>query len=99
MATRTELLPDTTGLGPVHLQVADLERSVRYYGEVLGFRVLNRGDGEAILAAHGDDAPLVRLRERPGAVPVPRRGQLGLYHYAILLPDRPALGRYRKQAV
>ncbi len=29
MATRTELLPDTTSLGPVHLQVADLERSVR----------------------------------------------------------------------
>lgn len=93
MATRTDLLPDTTSLGPVHLQVADLDRSLRYYGDVLGFRWLERGGGEAILAAQGDDAPLVRLRERPGAAPAPRRGRLGLYHYAILLPDRAALGR------
>ena len=46
------------------------------------------------LVAHGGGAPLVELRERPGAAPVPRRGRLGLYHYAILLPDRPALGRF-----
>ena len=37
---------------------------------------------------------LVELHERPGAAPVPRRGRLGLYHYAILLPDRAALGRF-----
>ena len=37
---------------------------------------------------------MVELREAPGAAPVPRRGRLGLYHYAILLPDRPALGRF-----
>ena len=48
----------------------------------------------ARLVAHGGGAPLVELRERPGAAPVPRRGRLGLYHYAILLPDRPALGRF-----
>jgi catechol 2,3-dioxygenase len=34
------------------------------------------------------------LHEQPGATPVPRRGRLGLYHYAILLPDRAALGRF-----
>jgi catechol 2,3-dioxygenase len=34
------------------------------------------------------------LHERPGARPVPRRGRLGLYHFAILLPDRAALGRF-----
>ena len=32
--------------------------------------------------------------ERQGAAPVPRRGRLGLYHFAILLPDRAALGRF-----
>jgi catechol 2,3-dioxygenase len=36
----------------------------------------------------------VELREQPGARPVPRRGSLGLYHFAILLPDRPSLGRF-----
>jgi catechol 2,3-dioxygenase len=48
----------------------------------------------ARLGAPGAGAPLVELHERPGASPVPRRGRLGLYHYAILLPDRPALGRF-----
>jgi catechol 2,3-dioxygenase len=37
---------------------------------------------------------LVELRERPGARPVPHRGLIGLYHFAILLPDRAALGRF-----
>ncbi|HEU0053438.1 MAG TPA: VOC family protein [Longimicrobium sp.] len=87
-------LPDATRLGRVVLQVADLERSLAYYEGVLGFRALERGGGSAVLAAHGDDAPLVELRERPGAAPAPGRGKLGLYHFAILLPDRAALGRF-----
>src|ERR671915_214514 len=37
---------------------------------------------------------LLELRERPGARPAPRRGSLGLYHFAILLPDRSSLGRF-----
>ncbi len=88
-------LPDATRLGQVHLQVADLERSLAYYGEVLGFRVLDRIPGEATLAAQGeDDTPLIALHEHRGAAPVPHRGRLGLYHYAILLPDRASLGRF-----
>ena len=46
------------------------------------------------MGAHDDDTALVELRERAGATPVPRRGRLGLYHFAILLPDRAALGRF-----
>src|SRR5690606_18004769 len=38
--------------------------------------------------------PLVELQERPGATSVHRRPRLGLYHYAVLLPDRPSLGRF-----
>lgn len=87
-------LPAGIRLGPVTLQVADLERSLAYYRDVLGFRVAQQAPGRATLAAHGDDAPLVVLREKPGANPVPRRGRLGLYHFAILLPDRAALGRF-----
>ena len=87
-------LPAGIRLGRVRLQVADLARSLDYYERVLGLRVLRRSAGDAVLAAHGDDTPLVELHEKPGAAPVPRRGRLGLYHFAILLPDRAALGRF-----
>ena len=88
-------LPASTHVGRVRLQVSDLERSLTYYGsDVLGFRILERNDNRATLAAHGDDRPLVELVERRGANPVSRRGRLGLYHFAILLPDRAALGRF-----
>jgi len=89
-------LPSETRLGPVMLQVADLARSLEYYQHVLGFSVVSQASGGASLAAHGDDAVLIELRELAGARAVPRRGRLGLYHYAILLPDRAALGRFLK---
>lgn len=87
-------LPGEMRLGEVELQIADLDRSLDYYQRVLGLRVLDRSAGVATLAAYGDDTPLVRLHERRGAAPVPHQGLIGLYHYAILLPDRPALGRF-----
>ncbi|MBI1808898.1 MAG: VOC family protein [Gemmatimonadetes bacterium] len=94
MTASSRRLPDATHLGVVHLQVADLARSLRWYGDVLGFRVLARDGAVATLAAHGDDRALVLLHERAGAAPVPRNGRLGLFHYAILLPDRPSLARF-----
>ena len=91
-------LPDATRLGPVRLQVADLARSHAFYEGVLGLRVLTSGTGRATLGASGDvaggAAALVELVERPGARPMTARGRLGLYHVAILLPDRPSLGRF-----
>ena len=87
-------LPAETRLGTVSLQVADLERSLAYYERVLGLRVRARSVQDATLGPQADETALVALRERPGAAPVPRRGRLGLYHFAILLPDRAALGRF-----
>jgi len=87
-------LPEGTRLGPVRLQVADLARSVAYYEQVLGFRTLGRDAAHATLAAQGSDRPLLLLDEFPGARPMKRRGRLGLFHFAILLPDRPSLGRF-----
>ena len=87
-------LPEATQLGAVHLQVADLARSVAYYTQVIGLRVLEASSRPVRLAAHGDSRTLIALHERPGAAPVPRRGRLGLFHVAILLPDRAALGRF-----
>jgi catechol 2,3-dioxygenase len=59
---------------------------------VLGLRVHARRTGWATLGVPG--APLVELVERPGANPVRRRAHLGLFHYAILLPSRAALGQF-----
>ncbi len=87
-------LPEATRLGHVVLQVSDLARSQRFYEQVLGFRALAR-DGDTVrLAAHASDHVLVELRELKGAKPVHGRGRLGLFHFAILLPDRPALARF-----
>jgi len=89
-------LPDATRLGRVRLQVADLGRSLRFYEGVLGFRLLRREETRAALGAHGDDTPLVELEARPGARPVTSRRRLGLFHFAILVPDRATLGRFVK---
>jgi catechol 2,3-dioxygenase len=101
-------LPAGTRVGRVRLQVAGLERSIAYYETVLGLRALralegSRDDAGAVLAPGGAEdgagenaggEPLIELRESPGAAPVPRQGRLGLYHFAILVPDRAALGRF-----
>jgi catechol 2,3-dioxygenase len=87
-------LPAATRIGRVRLQVGDLERSIDWYEAVLGLRALRQDGGAALLAAVGDDAPIVELRERAGAAAAPSGSRLGLFHYAILLPDRAALGRF-----
>ena len=87
-------LPAELRLGLVRLQVADLDRSVGYYGRVLGLRALESTPERATLVAQGDDTPLIELIEGRGAAPVPRRGRLGLYHFALLLPDRASLGSF-----
>ena len=87
-------LPAATRLGAVRLQIADLDRSVRFYQNTLGFRVVERDATRALLAPQQDDRVLVELHERVGARPANRGGRLGLYHFAILLPDRASLGRF-----
>jgi catechol 2,3-dioxygenase len=87
-------LPGSIRLGTVRLQVADLARSLEWYRRVLGVAVLDHRGGVARLGTAGGGRALIELHERAGAQPVPRRGRLGLYHYAILLPDRPSLARF-----
>ena len=87
-------LPAATHVGAVRLQVADLDRSIAYYTEVLGMRVTRASPAAATLAPQGDDRPLVELEARASATPVPRQGRLGLFHFAILVPDRLTLGRF-----
>jgi catechol 2,3-dioxygenase len=87
-------LPAATHIGRVKLQVSDLARSIEYYEMVLGFRVLEMSGDRATLGARESEMPLIELHERKGARAVPRHGLLGLYHFAILLPDRASLGRF-----
>jgi catechol 2,3-dioxygenase len=84
--------PAHTRLGPVRLQVADLERSLAWYGPVLGLRVVERGASGATLAPQTGGPVLIELFERAGAAPAGNR--LGLFHVALLLPDRAALGAF-----
>jgi catechol 2,3-dioxygenase len=95
----TATLPHSTHVGAVALQVADLTRSVTWYRDVIGARVLETDGTRAVLGAHGDDTPLLELHERAGADPMPSRGRLGLFHVAWLLPDRAALGRFLVHAL
>jgi catechol 2,3-dioxygenase len=81
-------------MGVVEVSVADLERSLDYYGDAIGLTVLSENGGEAALGA--GETELLRLREEPGAVPA--HGYSGLFHFALLVPDRAALGQWLAHA-
>ena len=89
--------PKTT-IGHVHLKVSDLKRAVKFYTEVLGFDVTTTmGDRAAFLSAGGyhHHIGLNTWESQGGSAPAP--GTTGLYHFAILLPDRKALARAVKR--
>jgi catechol 2,3-dioxygenase len=80
-------------IGHVHLKVADLERALRFYRDVLGFEVQERwGRDAAFLSAGGyhHHIALNTWQSRGGAPPPP--GSTGLFHLAIRYPTRAALG-------
>jgi catechol 2,3-dioxygenase len=87
-------LPAETTVGGVRLQVSDLAGSISYYERVLGLRAGRLSGNRVVLTSTEDDRPLLQLETRPGVRPAARRSTLGLYHFAILLPNRPALGRF-----
>ncbi|MBT8419175.1 MAG: VOC family protein [Silicimonas sp.] len=83
-----------TRVGHTHLKVSDLDRSIAFYRDVLGFEVKQHyGDQAAFLAA-GDyhhHLGLNTWESRRGSPPA--KGTTGLYHVAFLYPDRAALGQ------
>lgn len=83
-------LPDDTSVGGVKLQISNLERSLAFYTQILGLHIIEKSGAVARLGAEGSTTALVELHEDKAVSAVPRRGLLGLFHFAILLPDRAA---------
>jgi catechol 2,3-dioxygenase len=88
-AESTALLPASTGIGTVTLRVADAERALRWYRDMLGLELIDRAADRLVLGAGG--TPFLDLEIRPGAPPRDEN-TTGLYHVAILVPDRASLG-------
>src|SRR5918993_1741383 len=80
-------------IGHVHLKASDLERSISFYVGVLGFEVMQRWGAQAAFLSSGDYHHHIGLNtwESLGGPP-PAPGSSGLYHFAILYPDRASLG-------
>jgi catechol 2,3-dioxygenase len=83
-------IADATRIGYVHLRVRDLERSLAFYLDVLGFKLVSGGAHTATLSATGRGPGLVVLTARKDAPARPPRST-GLYHFAIRVPNRRAL--------
>jgi catechol 2,3-dioxygenase len=95
MDTQTQTRTKTTSIHPatlpgyVHLKVANLERQIEFYEKVIGLKLHWRKENAAGLGVGSDD--LLRLTEVKDAIRY--RGTTGLYHMAVLLPDRRELAR------
>ena len=87
-------LDPRTDIGHVHLKVADLDRALAFYRDVLGFELTSRlGDEAAFVSAGGYHHHIgLNTWESRGGSPPPRRAT-GLYHVAIRYPTRAALAR------
>ncbi len=87
-------------VGHVHLRVADLDRAVAFYRDVLGFEEQQRfGDKAAFLGAGGYHHHIgLNTWESLGGS-TPPKGHTGLYHSAFLYPDRRSLGQVIKRVL
>jgi catechol 2,3-dioxygenase len=87
-------LPAETRMGAVELTVSDLGRSLDYYRKAIGLGVRQEVDGRVSL---GGDSELLVLHEVPGAQPAPRN--TGLFHFALLVPERRDLALWLAHAI
>ena len=87
-------------IGHIHLKVSNLDRSIAFYRDILGFEVQQRmGNQAAFLGAGGYHHHIgLNTWESAGATPPPA-GHTGLYHSAFLYPDRASLGAVLKRVV
>lgn len=89
-----------TMIGHVHLHVADLDRSLAFYRDILGFDVTARyGDSAVFLSAGGYHHHIGLNTWQGRGVPPAPKGHAGLYHFAILYPSRRALAQALKNLI
>jgi catechol 2,3-dioxygenase len=98
---QTERIHPKARVGHIHLRVADLERAIGFYRDLLGFNLTADGREvgiDAAFLAAGDYHHHIGLNtwESAGGTPAPP-GHTGLYHVAFVYPDRPELGRAIKR--
>ncbi|HBD90417.1 MAG TPA: glyoxalase [Gemmobacter sp.] len=98
--TPKPVLPAETRIGHVHLKVADLDRALAFYQGILGFEITQRYGTQAVFLSAGGYHHHIGLNtwESKGGHP-PAPGTTGLYHTAILFPDRASLGAALKRIV
>ena len=91
--------PEVT-IGHVHLTVSDLDKALVFYRDTLGFEVTSRyGDSAVFLSAGGYHHHIaLNTWAGRGATPAPK-GHTGLYHVAILYPNRKELARVLKRLI
>jgi catechol 2,3-dioxygenase len=85
------MIPPDTSIGKVRLRVADLDDLTTFYERVVGLQAVERGGDVTGLGA-ADGEPLIELVGAPDAAPAPSFST-GLFHLAILVPDRAELAR------
>ena len=92
MNTASQTINPNVRIGHIHLKVADLERAIAFYRDVLGFELTQRyGRQAAFLSAGGYHHHIgLNTWESSGGAPPPPRST-GLYHLAILYPTRAEL--------
>src|SRR5712692_12084398 len=90
-------IPAETRIGHVHLKVADLDRAIGFYRDYLGFDLLANLGSAAFLSAGGYHHHIgLNTWESASGTPPPS-GHTGLYHLAILYPNRKELARALKR--
>jgi catechol 2,3-dioxygenase len=93
-------VPAQTRIGHVHLKVADLERSLKFYRDLLGFEVMQKYGSQAVFLSAGGYHHHIGLNtwHSKGAGPAPINSA-GLYHTAILYPTRKDLAVILKRLI
>ncbi len=90
------MIPPDTSIGKVRLRVADLDDLTTFYERVVGLQAVER-DGDVTRLGAADGEPLIELVGAPDARPAPSFST-GLFHLAILVPDRAELARSLQRA-